>query len=154
MNEMKQIQITKEGFEALKDELGGLVKKRPELVDRLERARSEGDITENSAYIDSKEELEFLDGKIDELKHVIDNAVVLKKKMKGDRVAFGTKVTVKLGKAEQIFYIVGEWEADPMKQKISYESPLGRALDGKRVGERVEVEAPVGKVVYEILSID
>jgi transcription elongation factor GreA len=151
----KQIQITSEGMDSLKLELDELVtKKRPVLVERLERARSDGDLAENSDYASAKEELEFLDGRIDELKHVLDNAEVIKVERRDGEVAVGARVTVKCDGSERVFHIVGEWEADPLKQKISYDSPLGQALNGKKVGEKVEVEAPVGKVVYEIISVE
>ncbi len=155
-NNTKQIQVTKDGYESLKAELDELVNvKRPKLVERLERARNEGDLSENSDYISAKEELEFLDGRIDELKHVVDHATVLSTNSNGsNKVDVGTKVTVKTDSGEQIFDIVGEWEADPMNKKISHESPLGSALVGKKVGESVEVEAPAGKLFYEILKID
>ncbi len=155
-NNIKQVQVTKEGYESLKAELDELVNvKRPKLVERLERARNEGDLSENSDYISAKEELEFLDGRIDELKHVVDHAIVLSANSNGSsKVDVGTKVTVKTDSGEQVFDIVGEWEADPVNKKISHESPLGSALVGKKVGEVVEVEAPAGKLVYEILKID
>lgn len=155
MSNDKQIQVTQAGYEALKSELSELVdKKRPKLVARLERARNEGDLSENSDYQSAKEELEFLDGRIDELKYVVDNAVVLKSGPRKGKVAVGAKVTVKVNGDEITFHIVGEWEADPVKKKISYESPLGKALAGKKVGEKVEVEAPAGKVIYEVVSVD
>jgi len=154
-NMNKQIQITSGGIDSLKLELDELVNnKRPALVERLERARSDGDLSENSDYASAKEELEFLDGRIDELNHVIDNALVISVDRKNGEVAVGAKVTVKCDGSERIFHIVGEWEADPMKQKISCDSPLGQALHGKKVGEKVEVEAPAGKVVYEIVSVE
>lgn len=153
--EPKKLQLTEEGLNSLEKELDELVKvKRPKLVRRLERARNEGDLTENSDYTNAKEELEFLDGRIDELRHVIENAVVAEKRAGGDEVDVGTVVTVRSNGDEFIFHIVGEWEADPMKKKISYESPLGQALVGKGVGEKVEVEAPAGKVVYEIVQVE
>lgn len=150
----KQIQITKQGLEALKQESEGLVEeKRPKLVERLSFARSQGDLSENSDYQNAKDELEFMDGRIQELKHVVENAVVVSGK-KGGGVSVGTKVKLKANGAEHVFDIVGEWEADPMEKKISHTSPLGAALVGKKVGEKVEVEAPVGKITYEILKID
>jgi transcription elongation factor GreA len=150
----KQIQITKEGLEALKKELQELLEvKRPKLVARLAHARSEGDLSENSDYQNAKSELEFLDGKISELEQVIRNATVVKKKNNGG-VSVGTKVKVKANGKEHAFHIVGEWEADPVEKKISHTSPLGSALVGKKVGDKAEVEAPAGKVTYEILSIN
>lgn len=151
-----KVQLTKEAFEALKKELKELVEaKRPKLVERLGRAMSEGDLTENSDYQSAKEELEFLDGRIDELTDVLDNAVVSDPKAKVDgKVGMGTKVTVKIGAKSQVFTIVGEWEADPASKKISPSSPLGQMLMDKAKGEKVIVEAPAGKVVYEIVEIE
>ena len=150
------IKVTKNGLTELKSELDELLNvKRPKLVDRLSNARSQGDLSENSDYQSAKEELEFLDGRIDELTEVIKNAkVVAANTSNGHLVNVGTKVTVKVNGKENIFNIVGEWEADPMNKKISDNSPLGVALVGKKVGEKAEVAAPAGKVVYEILAIE
>jgi len=150
-----KIKITKEGLEALKNELQVLQEeKRPKLVDRLANARAQGDLAENSDYINAKEELEFMDGRIDEINDVIVNAEVVEQGgNSSDGVGVGTKVTVKVNGKDNEFHIVGEWEADPMQKKISHTSPLGQALVGKKVGEKVEVEAPAGKVQYEILDI-
>lgn len=150
------IKVTKNGLSELKNELDELVNnKRPKLVDRLANARSQGDLSENSDYQSAKEELEFLDGRIDELTDVIKNArVVATNGSNGHLVNVGTKVTVKVNGKESMFNIVGEWEADPMNKKISDNSPLGVALVGKKVGEKAEVEAPAGKVLYEILAIE
>lgn len=155
MTNHNQIQITKQGLEALKNELAELVgEKRPKLVERLSNARQQGDLKENSDYQNAKNELEFMDGKIEELEHVINVAVVVKSKGKKDGVSVGAKVHVKVNGAKHTFHIVGEWEADPAEKKISHTSPLGKALVGKKKGEKVEVEAPAGKITYEILSID
>ncbi len=155
MNTQKQIQVTQKGLDALKLELDELVTtKRPRLVERLERARQEGDLSENSDYINAREELEFLDGRIDELKNVVENAQVVSGNGKGNGVvSIGTVVIVQANGDRYEFNIVGEWEADPTQKKISHESPLGRGLVGKKVGDTVEVEAPAGKVVYKILEI-
>ena len=151
----KQIQVTKEGFESLKQELDELVNiKRPKLVERLSRARSEGDLAENSDYYNAKDELEFLDGRIAEVETVLKNAVVAKASNGHGKVGLGAKVSVKYDSNQTIYHLVGEWEADPVKSKISIESPLGQALLNKKKGDKVEVEAPAGKIVYEILSIN
>jgi len=123
-------------------------------VDRLANARGQGDLSENSDYQSAKEELEFMDGRIDELEEVIKNAEVVTSGHNGHSVALGTKVTLKTNGKQTVFDIVGEWEADPVNKKISHDSPLGVALLGKKVGEKAEVEAPAGKVIYEILSIE
>ncbi len=155
MNGDKKIQVTKEGLDSIKDELDILTEvKRPKVVERLANARTQGDLAENSDYHNAKDELEFLDGRIAELEEVLKNSEVLKSITNGGGISVGTKVTLKTNGQKHIFQIVGEWEADPIQKKISHTSPLGKALIGKKVGERVEVEAPVGKVVYEILSIE
>ena len=156
MNKVKEVQVTKEGFETLKSELDELVNvKRPATVERLERARQEGDLSENSDYINAKEELEFLDGRIDELKEVVENAKIVKESngKKSSKVDVGTTVVVTTNGDKHEFNIVGEWEADPMQKKISHESPLGKQLVGKKVGDSAEVEAPAGKITYKILEI-
>lgn len=152
----KQVQLTKEGFKSLQKELDELVnEKRPKLVERLANARSQGDLTENSDYSNAKEELEFLDGRIDELEAVLKNAEIVKNGVsKNGGVSVGTKITVKVNGEKHVYEMVGEWEADPVNKKISPESPLGQALVGKRVGEKAEVKAPAGKVTYEILAIE
>lgn len=151
----KQVQLTKQGFTTLKDELAKLVnEKRPKLVERLSYARSQGDLSENSDYSNAKEELEFLDGRILELEGVLKNAKVVNGNGKKGSVDVGKKVTLKVNGDKHVYEIVGEWEADPKNKKISPESPLGSALIGKKVGDRIEVEAPAGKVVYQILAIE
>lgn len=151
----KKIQLTAKGLEALKTELLELTTvKRPFLVDRLSNARSQGDLSENSDYQNAKEELGFLEGRIDELTDVINNAKVVKDSGNGNLVGVGTKVTVRVNGVKTTFEIVGEWEADMMKKKISHTSPLGSSLVGKKVGEKIEVEAPVGKILYEVIAID
>lgn len=148
------IKLTKEGLEALKSELLELRDvKRPKLVDRLANARSQGDLSENSDYQSAKEELEFLDGRIEELEEVIKRAAVTSS-VKTDGVDVGTEVTVRVNGSKVIFNIVGEWEADPVNKKISHESPLGKALVGKKIGDKVDVEAPAGKIQYEIVAIN
>jgi transcription elongation factor GreA len=150
----QEIQITKEGLETLTKELGDLLEeKRPKLVDRLANARAQGDLSENSDYQNARDELEFMDGRIDELKHVVKNSKVVDGRGRGDNVSIGTKVKVKVNSTQHEFHIVGEWEADPAEKKISHTSPLGQALVGRKKGDKVTVEAPAGKISYEILDI-
>lgn len=155
MATQKLLQMTKEGLEALKKELDELVNvKRPRIVERLSNARQQGDLSENSDYANAKEELEFLDGRIQELEEVLKKASVVSGISKAQGVAVGTRVTVKVNGDKHDYEIVGEWEADPANRKISPESPLGQALFGKKVGDKIEVEAPAGKLRYEILAIE
>ncbi len=151
----KSLKLTKQGLDGLKAELVDLRDvKRPKLVERLSNARSQGDLSENSDYQSAKEELEFLDGRIDELTEVVKTASVVSTDVKNGGIDVGTKVTVKINGAKTIFDIVGDWEADPVNKKISNDSPLGMALSGKKVGDKVEVEAPAGKLQYEILAVE
>lgn len=148
------LKLTKQGLTELKAELSELLNvKRPKLVERLTYARSQGDLSENADYQSAKEELEFLDGRIDELTEVTQTASVVSNDGKGG-INVGAKVTVKVDDTKMIFDIVGEWEADPVNKKISHDSPLGLALTGKKVGDKVNVEAPAGTIHYEILAIE
>lgn len=155
MTMSKQVQLTKNGFDELEKELNELVDvKRPKLVERLSYARQQGDLSENSDYINAREELEFLDGRISELNDVLKNASIVKTKNGKSSVDIGMKVTVRVNGQKHVFDIVGEWEADPVNKKISPNSPLGAALVGKKVGEKANVEAPAGKVTYEVVAIN
>ena len=150
--------LTKEGLADLQKEYDELVKvKRPEVLDRVTSARNQGDLSENAEYTAARDELSFIDGRIDELEELLKQAKVIEDTTKGGgahaAVALGSKVTVKIGSKEELFTVVGEWEADPTSKKISHESPLGKALMGKTKGDKVEVDAPAGKVVYTVVSV-
>jgi transcription elongation factor GreA len=152
----KKIYLTKEGLEELKKEFHQLSKvKRPEVLERVSQARSMGDLSENAEYAAAREELSFVDGRLDELEELIKQAVLIQDThSKGNQtVKLGSTVTVTAKGKKEVFTVVGEWEADPHDKKISHQSPLGKALMGKSVGEKVEVEAPAGKVVYTISSV-
>ena len=149
-----KILLTKDGLGEVKEEYQDLVdKKRPDAVDRLANARSEGDLTENSEYTAAKQDLAFIDGRIAELKLILSEAKVVSSHSK-KKVDVGCKVTLHVNGKKDIFTIVGEWEADPLQKKISHSSPLGKALLGKKPGDKVEVEAPAGKLLYKILHIE
>jgi len=149
-----ELLITKEGLAELKKELKKLIdEKRPEVALRIKEARDLGDISENSEYDASKQEQAFVEGRIVELEDIIKNSKVKQSTLK-DEVDIGAKVTIHIDSTEDTFHIVGAPEADPINNKISLESPLGSALFGKKVGEKIEVEAPVGKLTYKILKIE
>lgn len=152
----KKIYLTKEGLGELKKEFEQLTKvKRPDILARVSQARSMGDLSENAEYVAAREELSFIDGRIDELEELIKQAVLIQEShSKGNHVVkLGSTVTVHIKGKKEVFTVVGEWEANPDEKKISHESPLGKALIGKKVGEKVEVEAPAGTVVYTIASV-
>lgn len=146
--------ITQSGLEQLRNELQQLTEeRRPKLVDRLSVARSMGDLSENSDYQSAKEELAFTDGRISELEELVQNSKVVSP-TSNSQINVGHAVTVQVNSTKVVFKIVGEWEADPTQKKISHSSPLGQALIGKKVGEKVEVTAPAGKLVYTVVSIE
>lgn len=154
MDTNHNVVLTKEGLATLKAEYDDLVTvKRPEAVARLAVARDQGDLSENSEYTDAKQALAFMDGRILELEEVLHGVKVITSHPKG-QIDIGCKVTLHINGKKEEFMIVGEWEADPMSKKISHESPLGKALLGKKVGDKVEVEAPAGKILYKILHIE
>lgn len=151
----KKIYLTKEGLAELKKEYKELTNtKRPEVLARVSQARNMGDLSENAEYSAAREELSFIDGRIDELEELLKQAVVIREvKSEAHGVKLGSTVTLNIKDKKEIFTVVGEWEADPTAKKISHESPLGKALLGKKVGDKVEVEAPAGKLIYSIISI-
>ena len=154
----KKIYLTKDGLGELKKEFEELSKiKRPDVLSRVSQARSLGDLSENAEYVAAREELSFIDGRIDELEELLKQAVLISEsgsKSTNHAVKLGSRVTLNVKGKKEAFMVVGEWEADPKEKKISHESPLGKALIGKKVGEKVEVEAPAGKVLYTIVSVN
>jgi transcription elongation factor GreA len=155
-NNNKKIYLTKEGLAELKKEYDELVKvKRPDVLSRVSQARNMGDLSENAEYVAAREELTFIDGRIDELEVILKEAVVIRENVKASNhaVKLGSTVTLHSGGKKEIFTVVGEWEADPMNKKISHESPLGKVLIGKKVGDKVQVEAPAGKITYAIVNV-
>lgn len=155
MDENK-IFLTREALENFKKEYEALTKvRRPRAVERVSESRVLGDLTENSDYTQAKQDLAFIDGRIAELEGIFAKVVLIDKGHKNcQKIDLGCKVTVELNGRKGVFQLVGEWEANPASQKISHESPLGQALMGKKVGDKAEVEAPVGKIIYTILSIE
>lgn len=153
-NNKKKIFVTKEGLEELKHELEDLQKvKRPEVLERVSAARAMGDLSENSEYTAAREELSLIDGRIEELSEILKNVEIIKEGGSGKTIQLGSTVVVSIGGKKEEFALVGEWEADPHNKKISHESPLGKALIGKNVGEKIEVEAPAGKIEYTVVSV-
>ena len=149
----KKVHITQEGYQALTDELKDLEEvKLPAAIERVSKARSLGDLSENFEYHDARDAHATIADRIIDLKDTIKRAVIIKKKaIKG--VDMGKQVKVAVNGSEHVFNIVGEWEANPAEKKISNESPLGIALMGKNVGDEVQVEAPAGKITYTIKEI-
>lgn len=154
MDKNNDLFLTKEGLENLKAELKTLHEvKRPEIAKRIKEAREMGDISENSEYDAARQEQSFVEGRIEELEEILKNAKISEPKHK-DSVGVGCMVTVHVDGSEESFHIVGAMEANPLEKRISHESPLGSALVGKKVGDKIVVEAPVGKLTYTVLKIE
>ncbi|MEK7597424.1 MAG: transcription elongation factor GreA [Patescibacteria group bacterium] len=151
---MSKIQLTQKGYDDLKLEHQDLIKnKKPKSIQRLSKARSMGDLSENSEYTAAKEELAFVEGRVREIEEIINNTQVIENNNTGDQVRIGSSVTVEVNGKSEFFQIVGEFEADPMNKKLSQNSPIGQALINKKVGDLVEVSIPAGKVQYKIVEI-
>ena len=157
MSEKKQYVMTYEGVKKLEEELEYLkTVKRKEITEKIKVALGYGDLSENSEYDEAKNDQAFTEGRIVTLENMLKNAVVVdESEIPNDIVSVGSKVRVKdYDFDEEVDYtIVGSAEADPMNFKISNESPVGKALIGRKIGEIVEVQIPDGVNKFEILEI-
>jgi transcription elongation factor GreA len=154
---LKEVILTPEGHKKLQEEIEYLsTQKRREIADRIREAREFGDIAENAEYDSAKNEQAHLEARIAMLEERLTSArVVTKKEIKSGEVSVGTKVRlrdVKAGKTVE-YHIVGSAEANPAENKLSNESPVGRAIMGRKKGETVEVAAPRGKLTFKIMDI-
>jgi transcription elongation factor GreA len=145
--------VTKEGLEKLKNELSELKNvRRKEVAARIEIAKDMGDLSENAEYNEAKEEQGFVEGRIAELEALVPNAIIIERS-NSETIGVGSTIRIAANGKEKEYTIVGASEADPVKGKISNESPLGTAFLGKSAGDSVEVRVPSGKIVYHIISI-
>ena len=147
--------LTKEKFDELEVELGRLkTEGRREVTESLKIAKELGDLSENSQYIEARDEQQRVERRISEIEQMLKEAeIITKRAKKRDDVEVGATVEVSRGGDTVKFFIVGSSETDPVSGYISNESPLGRVLMGKKVGENVEVQTPSGKTAYKIKSI-
>ncbi len=153
----KQVILTYEGLRKLEDELEYNKRvKRREIAEKIKQSLSFGDITENSEYDEAKNEQAYLESRIVRLESILRNAKVIDDdEVSTEKVGIGTKVKILDMEAEEEldYHIVGSTEADPSKQRISNESPVGSSLMDKKEGEVVEVIVPDGKLKFKILEI-
>jgi transcription elongation factor GreA len=146
--------ITKDGLDKLRAELDEMLAvRRPEIAQRIHDAKEHGDLSENAEYEDAKNEQAFVEGRIQTLEALIKNATIIDENHSTDHVQIGSTVAVESPDGKETFTIVGSTEAKPAEGKISNESPVGRALLGKKKGEKVVVKVPAGDFTYKILSI-
>lgn len=146
--------LTKKALEKLKKRLKTLKEKRKEIAKRLQRVTSFGDITDNAAFDEAKEAQAFLEGEILELEKTIREAKIIEPGLKKGEVIIGSKLVLETGGKEKEFLLTSSVEAEPQKGKISAESPLGKALLGKKKGAKVSIKTPQGKIEYKILKIE
>ena len=148
--------LTAEGEQKLRTELGELKgPARENLSKRLRSAIQQGDLSENADYIAAKEEQGFLEGRIQELEQVLRNVIVIDESIQTrDLVDIGAHITVQEDEyPPDTYYLVGPKEADPINGRISYESPIGKALIGHRIGDVVAAETPGGTIKLKIINI-
>ncbi len=153
---MKEVFLTPEGRQKLEEELSFLVNvRRPEIARRIKEAKDEGDVSENAGYDEAKTQQGFLEGRIQELEHVLKIAKMIDEPHSHDKVQMGSTVTVcEDGEGvEETFRIVGSAEASPASGLISNESPLGKALLNKVVGDAITVQTPGGVLHFKIMAI-
>ncbi len=153
----KIVRLTEDGLKKLVDELEYLkTQGRSDIAERIKIARGYGDLSENSEYDDAKNEQAKIEARIAEIESIIKNHVIITDdEINGDVVTVGVDVEIKLSgaKSSVTYHMVGSAEADPLNFKISDESPVGKALMGQKVGDKVRVETPGGEVTYKIISI-
>ncbi|MBI2592406.1 transcription elongation factor GreA [Candidatus Saccharibacteria bacterium] len=151
----KLFNLTQNGLDEIKQELKHLLDQRHLIADRIKQARELGDLSENAEYQTAREEQDRLEARISELEHVVQNSKLIKKPKTNGQVKLGSNVKLKSadGKNKE-FQVVGTMEADPLNDKISDESPIGRMLIGKRVGDKVEIKTATENTTFKITFIN
>lgn len=151
MNKDKTI-LSQKGYKKLKQKLGDLKKEQDRLIKDMEETRQEGDLSENSAYHQLRESVTIIRNQIGDLEQKLANVEIRSKEDNG-QVGFGNTVKVKINGDTKTIQLVGDGEADPLKSKISYKSPIGQGLVGKKEGQTAKIETPAGEKEYKILEI-
>ncbi len=148
----KIYQITAEGKKELEAELDQLKARRGEIADKIAEARDYGDLSENAEYDAAREEQGLVESRVAEIEDILLNAELIKSSRKSS-IGLGSKVQLKNGAKKVDYHVVGPVEANPVEGKISNESPIGLALMGKKVGDKVTVTTPKGNISYEIVTV-
>jgi transcription elongation factor GreA len=147
-----RIPFTREGYEKVIKEKAALLAERPDAVEHLRKAREMGDLSENGYYKAARARLSFLDAQLRRVERLVRYGIVVESQNSG-AVDIGSCVTITNGTIEKVFTVVGGYESDPTQQTISYMSPLGKALMGRKVDDAIEVQAPSGVIKYTIVRI-
>lgn len=148
----KQYHLTQDGKVELETELSELKNRRSEIAEKIANARDYGDLSENAEYDAAREEQAQLESRVAELEEILQNADIIKPAKSNGTIRVGSTVDLKNGK-KVTYQIVGPVEADPLEGKISNESPIGSALMGKKVGDKVTIETPKGSVFYTVEDV-
>lgn len=148
----KMYQITESGKRELEAEQEELKSRRGAIADKIAEARDYGDLSENAEYDAAREEQGMVESRIAEIEEILQNAEIIAGGSK-TKIGLGSNVELKTGKKSVTYTIVGPVEADPLEGKISNESPIGLALDGKKVGDTATITTPKGDIEYEIVAI-
>lgn len=149
----KQFNLTKEGVAELEEERKSLISERGPIAERIKSARELGDLAENAEYSAAKAEQDRTETRIGEIEYILKNSKVISAPKNKDKVELGNTVELKGDKGDKTFTIVGSVEADPLNGKVSDESPIGKSLIGKKLGEQVEIVTPASKISYKIAKI-
>ena len=155
MRQKKEFLLTSEGFLELETELNNLKSvDRPRIIEAIKEARAQGDLSENADYDAARDEQTKIEARIQELEYMLEHAKIIEK-VSGDTVSVGTTVTLQYidDEDEEIYSIVGALEADPFENKISNESPIGKAIMNRKVGEIISVDSPNGSYDIKIVKI-
>jgi transcription elongation factor GreA len=149
----KLFRLTQSGVDELKSELDTLIAKRAGIADAIKTARELGDLAENAEYQSARAEQDRNETRIAEVENILQNVEIIKKPRGDSKVQLGSLVKLKNSGKTKEFQVVGTVEADPLSGKISDESPIGKALIGKSVGDTVEITTPVDTSTYKVVEI-
>lgn len=149
----KLFKLTQDGINELQAELDQLIAERPEITERIRTARELGDLSENAEYASARAEQDRAEGRIAEIEHILKNVEKINTPKANGAVRLGSTVILKAGSKEKQFQVVGTVEADPLSGKISDESPIGKALLSKKVGDEVEIVTPAETSTYTVAAI-
>ncbi|MBP6005641.1 transcription elongation factor GreA [Candidatus Saccharibacteria bacterium] len=153
MKKDDKVLLTKQGLVDLEKELADLKAKRPEIANKIKEAKDYGDLSENASYDEAREEQAFMEGRIEEIESMLKRVEIVSNHH-SEEVEIGSVVKVIVNGEQKQYRIVGSTEANPLEGKLSNESPVGSSLIGRRSGEKVEIEIPVGTIIYEIIAVN
>jgi transcription elongation factor GreA len=149
----KMFRLTQSGVDELQSELNTLTAKRAGIADAIKTARELGDLAENAEYQSARAEQERNEARISDIENILQNVEIIKKPRAGGKVQLGSHVKLKSDGKTKEFQVVGTVEADPLSGKISDESPIGVALLGKNVGDKVDLVTPADTITYKVVEI-